>query len=640
MFRQVFQRCARQAGTVATASMLRSRIAVPAARSAIGHASPLSVPLKNVAHAIRTYSAEAAAVSSSQGSEAPVSFRSLEEHGVDSTLLRAIDTDMGYEHMSPVQAKTIHPALKGSDIVAQARTGTGKTLAFLLPIFQRMLTQDPTLANRSAKRTASIDDVRGIVLSPTRELAEQIAVEARRLAARTGIVVQTAVGGTAKRFSLMKMQREGCHLLVATPGRLNDLLEDDASGVAAPNLDALVLDEADRMLDVGFERELNDILSHLPKPSEHVRQTMLVSATIPDNVIRLARNMVRQDDFEFVQTIGENETLTHDKIPQNMVAIDGWGDVVPSLYELISREIAKRNSDPSMRPFKAIVYLNNSATVDYLGAVFDNLRQSGELRAGTYHISGKMMQNARFRAADGFRKSRSAILLSSDVTARGMDFPDVTHVIQIDTPRDRETYIHRLGRTGRQNKDGEGWLFLPPLNTNTARRELQGLPIQKNESLECANASSQTPEAENARKVVAQASRHVAPELFEDAYGVMVSSQTYNPAVLIDDLNDWATKRLGLASPPAVSYAFAAKRNLLNTNLTIRPAGERFDRGDRGFGRDGRDSGRRFGGRDRNRESSDPFSEMRRNIRRDDHGGRDRGRGGRGGRGGFGDSSF
>ena len=122
---------------------------------------------------------------------------------------------------------------------------------------------------------------------------------------------------------LRQVQRQGCHLLVATPGRLNDLLSDPEANMYAPNLAAFVLDEADRMLDTGFEKELNEIIRRLPSAGEKQRQTMLVSATIPDDVIRLARSMVRSDDFKFVQTIGEDESLTHDKVPQHVVQVSG-----------------------------------------------------------------------------------------------------------------------------------------------------------------------------------------------------------------------------------------------------------------------------------------------------------------------------
>ena len=230
-------------------------------------------------------------------------------------------------------------------------------------MLQRMIDQDPTLADRNARRRARPDDIRGIVISPTRELAEQIAAEAKKLVGNTGLVVQTAVGGSQKRLMLSDIRRRGCHLLVATPGRLLDLLSDPSSGVAAPNLDALVLDEADRMLDVGFAPTLEDIQSHLPNISEQVRQTMLFSATIPANVVKLAKAMVRPDQFEFVQTIKADDAPTHARVPQHITITRSLINLFPSLYELMDREKAKAAAGES-KPFKAIVYFSTTAMVE------------------------------------------------------------------------------------------------------------------------------------------------------------------------------------------------------------------------------------------------------------------------------------
>lgn len=301
--------------------------------------------------------------------------------------------------------------------VAQAKTGTGKTLAFLLPLLQRMINDDPSLADRRAVGTAKASDIRGIILSPTRELAEQIAEEARRVCAHTGLVVQSAVGGTQKSQMLRQTQRKGCHLLVATPGRLNDILSDPRSGIDAPGLSALVLDEADRMLDAGFEAELNAILDNLPDPQQMTRQTLLVSATIPDNVIRLARSMVRADDFQFVQTIGANESLTHDRVPQRVVATNSWANLFPTLFELIDREVEAAEAVGD-RPFKAIVYFNTTAMVQLAGVFGQERRRSGAMKIPTIAINSKLTQGQREKAASMFKSLRSGVLFSSDVTAR------------------------------------------------------------------------------------------------------------------------------------------------------------------------------------------------------------------------------
>jgi superfamily II DNA/RNA helicase len=178
--------------------------------------------------------------------------------------------------------------------IAQARTGTGKTLGFLIPVIQRIVQADPKLAEkvRGYKR-ARADDIRAIVISPTRELAEQIAVEAKKVTSGTGLVVQTAVGGTMKRAMLQKTLREGCHLLIGTPGRLNDILSDPYSGIKCPNLNALVMDEADRLLDEGFTKEIQQIKEYLPDPEVTERQNLMFSATVPREVVTLVRQTLR-----------------------------------------------------------------------------------------------------------------------------------------------------------------------------------------------------------------------------------------------------------------------------------------------------------------------------------------------------------
>ncbi|PTB70624.1 DEAD-domain-containing protein [Trichoderma citrinoviride] len=643
MFRTGIRRCGALARVATTSTkLLSARAAFPASFSGAASVSRSVAPLKSFAQFNRLYSADAAvAEENTPENAAPVgeitSFRDLEAIGVHRNLLDAITQDMRYDTMTPVQAKTITPALKGTDIVAQAKTGTGKTIAFLLPLLQRMIAEDPTLATRKASRTARSDDIRGIVLSPTRELAEQIATEARRLCRRTGLVVQSAVGGTQKSAMLRQTQRQGCHLLVATPGRLNDLLEDPNSGIDAPKLAALVLDEADRMLDVGFEKELNAIQSYLPK--DKVRQTILVSATIPDNVIQLARKMVRPHDFEFVQTIPENDTLTHDRIPQHVVTVSSWANVFPSLFELVDREVAAAKEDPTVPPFKAIVYFNTTSMVELAGELGYQRRQSGQLRIPTFAIQSQLSQQQRTKAADMFRNSRSGILFSSDVTARGMDFPNVTHVIQVDAPRERESYIHRLGRTGRQDKGGEGWLFIPPMSANPARKLLRGLPLKPNKTLESAevdlNAVEELPAYHEETKTLIQA---IPRKMLAGAYTSLFGGQVSDREHLVEDLNDWAVKGWGWPEPPAVSSSWARNQGLMNAGLNIqdghhermhrdeRRGGDRFGdrRGDR---RGGGRFDRRGGG-----ASQDPFSEMKQRARRDgppqQH---SRGRGRRGG---------
>jgi ATP-dependent RNA helicase MSS116, mitochondrial len=461
--------------------------------------------------------------------------------------------------------------------IAQARTGTGKTLGFLIPVVQNILNKSPELAKRSMRyERARASDIRGIIISPTRELAEQIAVEARRITRNTGIKVQVAVGGNSKAFMLRQMQREGCHLLVATPGRLNDLLTDPYSKVSAPDLSTLVLDEADRLLDAGFADEIEDIMKSLPDIRMQDRQTLLFSATVPREVMGLVRKTLKHD-FQFVQTIQKGEQATHNKIPQKIVQVAGLENLMPTLLELCKREIEKTAQPDAAMPFKALVYFSSTANVELASMTFENLKAPG----GSFYakhplwpaeislMHGKLTQQQRTRVSDRFRRARSAIMFSSDVTARGMDFPNVTHVIQVGLPPDRDQYIHRIGRTGRGDKSGEGWLFIASMETRTARSRLRGLPLQPDTSLQTAvvdmtrDAQLDAPVAETLRQV-SDASKMVDRETKTGAYmanlGVLKGS--CDSQDLIDALNQLTRFGWGWEEPPAINKKLADRLGL------------------------------------------------------------------------------
>ncbi|KAI8633342.1 DEAD-domain-containing protein [Xylariaceae sp. FL1651] len=524
-------------------------------------------------HALfRLYSSESAIAQESREAEfAPVStapatrFSELAELGVHDRLVKALTQGMGYDAMTEVQSMSINAALKGTDMVAQAKTGTGKTLAFLVPIFQRVLTDLPDLANRRATRRSSSQDIRAIILSPTRELAEQIGAEARKLAQNTGIVVQTAVGGTRKREALARMWREGCDILVATPGRLNDLLSDPQARVSAPNLQAFVLDEADRMLDVGFADEISQITDMLPDRTKVERQTLLFSATIPRNVVHLAKSMVRPDNFEFVQTIKADDTPTHERVPQHLITVKGFENLLPTILEIAH----KAREEVSGLPFKAIVFFSNTATVEYAYGVMRGIpsfRQSG---IRTYEIHSRLTQAQRTRSADTFRASESAILFSSDVTARGMDFPNVTHVIQVGLPPDRDQYIHRVGRTGRAGNSGQGYLILAEEEIAEARSRLPALPIKPNNTFESAqHVIGQTPASEEVSRFFEEVEKGYQTQpksAFRAVYNAMLGQKfgkNFQAADLIGLLNGWCQNAMRWSQPPAITPRVAQLRGL------------------------------------------------------------------------------
>ncbi|KAK2038186.1 DEAD/DEAH box helicase [Colletotrichum somersetense] len=644
MFRQSLRRCARISGASFTTPSLRATRPVALKSIAQSSQSTLRTPVS--INAFRRYSSEAGAAVAAEpaaGAQEPsgltTKFEDLPKLGVHKSLVDTIIKGMKYETMSEVQSKTIEPALKGMDLVAQAKTGTGKTLAFLIPVLQRMIAVDPSLASRSARRSANAADVRGIIVSPTRELAEQIAIEAEKLCTNTGLVVQRAVGGTRKREMLMKTRREGCHLLVGTPGRLNDLLSDPESGIRAPNLAAIVLDEADRMLDVGFEQELKDIVRQLPDPHTSQRQTLLFSATIPKNVISLAREWVRADNFDFVQTVSGNEVLTHEKVPQHVVKCRGWGNVLPTLYELVQKEVEKRRNNPELMPFKALVFLPTSGMVDLAADVDQRMRFNRDRIMG-WRIHARLTQAQRTNASDRFREAKSGILFSTDVTARGLDFPNVTHVIQVGCPSNREQYIHRLGRTGRANKEGEGWLIITESETGPARTELAGLPIKPNTDLEAArfDFTSQEQPSELTAKVT-EITSQLREQVLRAGYLSLFGQKMGDMQGKADELREWFVHGMKMDDTPAFSASVVAKSGLRNIRgLNISNGGSSFG-GDRYGDRGARGSFSDRGG-SRPREPRDPFEKMEREgSDRHSRGGFSSGRSDRGGfsRGGFSD---
>ena len=438
---------------------------------------------------------------------------------------------------------------------------------------------DPGLERRtSPARYRQPIDIRAIIISPTRELAEQIAVEARKVTRDTGIIIQTAVGGTGKAYALRVMKAEGCHVLVGTPGRLNDLLSDPYSRVRAPNLSCFVLDEADRLLDQGFAAELRAIQQSLPRREEVDRQTLLYSATVPQEVMQVVRQTMKKG-FQFVQTVQKGELATHKKVPQKLVNVDGLQNVMPALLELCKREIhAAANSDGgSTRPFKAIVYFGATADVALAASILDNIKGSGQGQshpsplhpAKIIEIHARLSQDQRTRAAEGFRRAESGILLSSDVTARGMDFPNVTHVIQIGLPPSEEQYVHRIGRTARGDKTGEGWLFITNLETRELRHKLRNMPLKTDNTLETAKVDMKqdaqvSEDAATTLNQIGTAVKWVPRALKVGSYmaGLGIFQWFRNKQQLVDALNDRAKYGWGMETLPSVAPSLVSRLRL------------------------------------------------------------------------------
>eukprot|EP00977_Amphora_coffeiformis_P007817 scaffold1717_cov169-Amphora_coffeaeformis.AAC.12 len=381
---------------------------------------------------------------------------------------RAI-AEMGLKSMTEIQAKTFEAASSGRDVLARARTGTGKTVAFLLPAIERILQSDsPYRAGQN---------IGIVVVSPTRELATQIANEAEKLLAfHKNMNVQVMFGGTNTQRDIQQLQRKLPAILVATPGRLLDHLQTARVGNKDFGKDIMsqtpvvVLDETDRLLDMGFRDAIVKILNYMPKGDK--RQTLLFSATIPPELKIIMSQNMRKDYIE-VDCINDGDAASHTnaQVQQSHVIVPFADRFVPSVVELVQHAMKQDENA------KVVVFFPTARMV----AFFSELFNVG-LNIPVMELHSKKTQTYRNRVSDQFRKTKRGILFTSDVSARGVDYPNVSHVIQFGIPESREQYIHRLGRTGRGGTEGKGWLVLSDWES-LFLNELKGLDIPVNKEL-------------------------------------------------------------------------------------------------------------------------------------------------------------
>jgi ATP-dependent RNA helicase RhlE len=330
--------------------------------------------------------------------------------------------DEGYATPTPIQAEAIPPILRGRDLLGCAQTGTGKTAAFALPILER-LAQQPAQPGR---RTLKV-----LVLSPTRELASQIGDSFATYGKRTGLRQATIFGGVNQNRQVEALAR-GVDILVATPGRLLDLMGQNA--LTLKDLKVFVLDEADRMLDMGFIHDVRKIAAQVPK----VRQTLLFSATMPDSIRALANSLLH-DPVEVAVT---PVASTAETVEQCIYFVEK-ADKRALLSWVLDRE----------RIDRAIVF---TRTKHGANRVAEYLEKRGVAAAA---IHGNKSQNARERALEGFKQGRLRALIATDIAARGIDIDDLAFVINFDLPNVPEAYVHRIGRTGRAGASGRALSF-------------------------------------------------------------------------------------------------------------------------------------------------------------------------------------
>jgi ATP-dependent RNA helicase RhlE len=348
-----------------------------------------------------------------------MSFSSL---GLSSDILRAID-DAGYTAPTPIQSDAIPLILKGDDLIGCSRTGSGKTAAFVLPILQH-LTTPPV---QSKTRT-----VRALIVSPTRELAVQIQESIREYGAHTGIRSTALYGGVDIKPQLKDLQR-GVDIVVATPGRLLDHLE--RRSIKLETVSFLVLDEADRMLDMGFIKDVKRIIRATPRE----RQTLLFSATMSSEVRQLAETAMRSPKFVEVGNQGALvPTITHHVFPVRQER------KLDLLYHMLTRD-----------PMESVlVFARTKHGADRIAM---RLTRHG---IETAALHSNRTQNQRQRALDGFKRGEYRVLVATDIAARGIDIDGISHVINFDVPTYAEDYVHRTGRTGRAGASGDAFTFV------------------------------------------------------------------------------------------------------------------------------------------------------------------------------------
>ncbi len=333
--------------------------------------------------------------------------------------------DAGFEFCTPIQASTLPIALKGHDVAGQAQTGTGKTAAFLIATYQRLLASTP--ADDEKKQP------RAFMLAPTRELAVQIAKDAELLGSHTGFKVGLAFGGTDYEKQ-RRIIEEGIDILIGTPGRIIDYFK---QGVFKLNqVEVAVLDEADRMFDMGFSKDIRYLLRRLPSPEK--RLNMLFSATLSHNVMELAYEHMNEPELIRI----EPDKVTADKVRQ-AIFFPSNEEKMPLLVGLI-REMGQA---------RIMVFVNMKREAERVQAYL----QANDIDARA--ISGDVPQKKRLRMLMDFQSGDLPVLIGTDVASRGLHIPDVQYVINYDLPQDSEDYVHRIGRTARAGASGDAISF-------------------------------------------------------------------------------------------------------------------------------------------------------------------------------------
>ncbi|PCH44860.1 DEAD-domain-containing protein [Wolfiporia cocos MD-104 SS10] len=488
------------------------------------------------------------------------------------------------------------------DLLVRAKTGTGKTLAFLVPAVEARLKAVEASGKQAVKDAGLVSDkhLEGrarrifaraeagcLIISPTRELAQQIANEAIKLTDHhADFQVQLFVGGSSKRIQLRDWMKNRRDIVVGTPGRIRDLLENEpevAKGLAKAKM--LILDEADTLLDMGFRDDITAITDFLPPTPE--RQTFMFSATVSTQIKQIARATLDKNHL-FINCVSDSAPPTHAHVPQYHTVLPNAASQIPHLLRLLAHD-QLLNAGKS----KTIVFLPTTKLTQLFATMLRSLSRSS-LPAGSetkvYEIHSKRMQHQRDSASNSFRSDRSgaSILVTSDVSARGVDYPGVTRVIQVGIPSGTDHYIHRVGRTGRgSDTSGRADLVLLPWEVGFLTWQLTDIPLKPLTTNELTNQVTELAREFDKNPPKAQRTAYQQPytpllegmqeqisslleRLDEDAIKETMASMLgyymgrtgdirVQKSVMLQGCRDWTVEACGLPTPPYISESFLLK---------------------------------------------------------------------------------
>ncbi|KAI9329580.1 P-loop containing nucleoside triphosphate hydrolase protein [Zopfochytrium polystomum] len=389
------------------------------------------------------------------GHNTPSPITNFEDSDLDALLKSNIKL-ASYSHPTPVQRHSIPVVTGGRDLMACAQTGSGKTAAFLLPILSQNFKDGPPPPKDGGMRGMRRAFPTSLILAPTRELAMQIHEEARKFSYRSWVRPCVVYGGTPMGEQRRDIDR-GCELLVATPGRLVDLMERGV--ISLSSIRYLVLDEADRMLDMGFEPQIRRIVEQEDMPPASNRQTLMFSATFPRNIQMLARDFLKDYVFLTVGRVGS----TSENITQRIEYVEE-DDKRSVLLDILHADAGEAEASGST--CLTLVFVETKRSADMLCNFL--LQQNFPATA----IHGDRDQRERERALASFKSGKTPVLVATAVAARGLDIPNVTHVVNFDLPSDIDDYVHRIGRTGRAGNTGKATAFFSSSRDRNIVREL------------------------------------------------------------------------------------------------------------------------------------------------------------------------